>query len=95
MKLGPGSVFGDFSEIKGKVYKPQSVIAMSETLKCIMISNSDLKALFAKILTPENFNIVRGQIPVEILSLTAVKKISRCFTELEFPVGHEIMTEGQ
>lgn len=67
-KLSPGSTFGDFEEAKGRVYKPQCVVAMSETLKCIMIQNRDIRALFSKILTPENINLVRGRIPTEVLS---------------------------
>ena len=42
IKLGPGQTFGDFSEATGKKYKPQQVIVMSETLKCIMINVKDL-----------------------------------------------------
>ena len=67
---------------------------MSETLKCIVINSKDLKAMFAKILIPENMNLVRGQIPIEVLSQTALKKISRCFNELSYPAGHVFVEEG-
>ena len=61
-KLTEGMTFGDFQEAKGRNYKPQCVIALSETLKTIMISNNDIRNLFAKILTPENMGLVRGHI---------------------------------
>ena len=94
-KLQPGSTFGDFLEAKGRVFKPQCVVAMSETLKTITIADADLKKLFAKILTPENIKLVRGQISTEVLTHNTVKKVSRCFNEREFPSGKTIITEGQ
>ena len=67
---------------------------MSETLKCISISNQDMRQLFSKILSPENISLVRGDIPETILSHTAAKKISRCFNELEYAAGYVFMEEG-
>ena len=67
---------------------------MSETVKTIMITNDDLKKLFAKILTAENIKLVRGQISTEILTHNTVKKISRCFNERELPPGKVIIKEG-
>ena len=93
-RLTPGSTFGDFQEAKGRIYKPISVIAMSETLKCVCINNRDIKALFAKNLTPENINLVRGRISSEILTHNVLKKISRCFNEKEFPAGKVLIEEG-
>ena len=94
-KLQPGSTFGDFMEAKARVFKPQCVVAMSETLKTIMIVNQDLKRLFAKILTPENIKLVRGQISTDMITHNTMKKISRCFNEREFPPGKVIITEGE
>lgn len=67
---------------------------MSETLKVIVISNKDIRTLFAKILTPENINLVRGRISSEILTQNVVKKIARCFNEKEFPAGKILIEEG-
>ena len=53
-KLGPGSSFGDFFEAKGRLYKPQCIVSMSEPLRCIMIKTKELKELFEKIETHEN-----------------------------------------
>lgn len=93
--MSPGSTFGDFFEAKGRFFKPQCVVSMSETLKTIMILNSDLKKLFAKIMTPENIKLVRGNISTDVLTHNMMKKVSRCFYERVFPPGKVIISEGQ
>ena len=93
-KLTPGSTFGDFQEAKGRLYKSQCVVALSETVKCVMINSKDLNHLFAKILTPQNIRLIRGRIPTETISHNMMKKVARCFNEKTYPPGKVILSEG-
>ena len=68
IKLDPGNAFGDFEEAKGKTFKSQCVVSMSEPLKCLVINNSDLIRLFAKSLAPENLALIRSSLNQEDIS---------------------------
>ena len=68
---------------------------MSETMKCLTIRIKDLKAMFAKSLTQENINLIRGEISQVLLSKNVLAKVARGFAEKSYPTGKIILEEGK
>jgi len=92
----PGDTFGDFSEARGRKYKPGWVISTGAPTLCLVLRNSDLERLFSKALTPSNLECVERGIGSNVsTSVSLIKKLCRCFTEREFPAHTELITEDK
>jgi hypothetical protein len=63
--LQAGMSFGDFSLTKGKNYKANWIIAQSQPMKCIVISNKALRELFSKQMSPENIDLMKATFSIE------------------------------
>ena len=94
-RLGPGQTFGDFSEVKGKNHNNQCVLVMSDTLKCIQIRVKDMITLYQKTLTPENLDLIRGQIPNSLISQATLKKVAIGFSEKRYPSGKFLIEQDK
>ena len=70
-------------------------MALSESLKCIVIARADLHRLFQECLKPENLSLIRGKISQEKVSINLLKKAARYFSEKKLPPGSYIIEEGK
>ncbi len=82
---------------KGKNYKANWVIAQTQPLVCIKISNKALRELFSKQMSPENIELMKE---VFIFSGTTINfktldKISRLFVERTYTAGTVLLIENK
>ena len=57
-KIKRGSCFGDFSEIKGRIYKQRWIVSVSNPLVCLKIGNEDMIKILNQSATNENLQLL-------------------------------------